>query len=509
MGAGPSKQPTDAEQTVKNYADIAKELENAEAFVSDGVQKNLKLLGDILTDYNKNDTQGILDKIMSNETLKAEIPDTILNKVSDVHKNVLNNLDNTLTEADKKRQLETDENLAAYIQRFVDKDLDVKMKEYLQNPFIQGDPVVARSMTDVTNSIKTIRGKYKYFEYKYVQMNIFLIMFTKHVHEVIKRFIDDTAGFYAAKEKYHLVLIQNVIKTFQEQLGDETKKMTNLDTKDFSSAVSTLTQSIMDSISQQRTISEKMKSDSLAEILRYLMQRETEFANEIIKGVDDYKESPSYTASKKNKYIPAEHPEDYMVLPNKRVESNWYFTTIDQKAGWRQLDNEADRKKYISYEPYYFYNKNKNINLQNYTFRDGRFGYGYYNVRSSWGPNDIKNRFTLRFIEDNPDWLNRAKNHPWMVNSTKIQTIEDIERLKRTPSLPSSQRGYVDPRYPLGAYGRRQSFPPGMRGGFVRDNSLLPQKFYDLDGGCAGSCDGQDGDVDEVPGAPLPSSSKA
>lgn len=473
MGSTQSTTATSsASTTEKNYADIAKELENAEAFVSDGVTTNLKTLGDILSDYNKNDTQGILDKLKNMDEFKGQIPDVLLNKVNEVHMSVINNLDSSLTESDKKQQIETDQNLAAYIQRFVDKDLDVKMKEYLQNPFIQGDPVVARSMADVTNSIKTIRGKYKYFEYKYVQMNIFLIMFTKHIHEVIKRFIDDTATFYAAKEKYHLVLIQNVIKTFQEQLGDETKKMTELNTTDFTSSINALTQNIMSTISEQKQIAEKMKTESLAEILRYLMQRETEFAKEIIKGVDDYKEkSPQLNKIKWDESTFKESSNPFSGRP--KPESPYdVFATVKGKKGWyklspEQAQNPLAKKRY----PYYFYYDDmtklreavKKYNSANslevyYKYSDDSsmpLGRGFYSVLKEWqGENNAKLRdmFVEQYLFDNPDW--------------------------KSKQLPSVQRSVsFAPRVD---YGRGMNY--GMRGGDIRDNSFLPQSFYKLDG---------------------------
>ena len=374
MGANTSKTVEDSSLTDEK---IVQEIESKKVLLDKALVDNINNLNEILDQFNKNDTQGIVDKIKGMDNFKGKLPDSILGKVGDVHKTLLDSLDSNLSYNDKKKQIETDKALATYIQKFVDKDLDTKMKDYLQNPFIQGDPIVARSMTDVTNSIKTIR-KYKYFEYKYVQMNMFLILFTDHVHNTIKKFIDETAAFYAAREKYHLVLIHNVIKTFQEQLGDETKKMTDINTEDFTKTISELTRNVMDSITQQKQISEKMKNESLAEILKFLMERETEFAQELVKSVESYKlKNPT---DNKDKSVPTDINLP-VFIPSKNFigpKKGYKFTNDKYGVGYylntglisQPVYGPENRPRYIPPSSYQ--------GQQGYRYRSGSLGSGYY-----------------------------------------------------------------------------------------------------------------------------------
>lgn len=345
MGANTS-QPTDEENM--------KAFEDKTAFVDKALTNNIEGLNTILTQFSKNDTQGIINKIKSMPEFKGQIPDKILNRVSDVHKSILDTLDSSLSAEDRQKQLEGDGNIAKVIQAYVDKELDDKMSEYLENPFIKNDPIVKKSMFSVTNSIKTVRGKYKYFEYKYVQMNVFLILFTKHVHTTIKKFIDESSAFYAAREKYHLVLIHNVIKIFEEQLGAETKNLSDLDTQQFSSAIKELTQSVMDSITQQKQLGEKMKEDSLADILKFLMEKETDFASEIIKSVDSYKDSnpqkpslqPSQSPSPTSPTFGPSVKPDF--IPAQAFQGNkpgYKYTTDSQGLGY--YDNSGQKGGFI------------------------------------------------------------------------------------------------------------------------------------------------------------------
>jgi len=466
MGVSTSKPET-------TDGDVVKEIENKKVFIDKALIENITGLNDILTQFSKNDTQGIVDKIKSMEEFKDKIPESVLSKVGDVHRTLLDTIDSSLTESDKKKQLETDAAVASYIQKFVDKDLDVKMKDYLQNPFIQNDPVVAQSMNDVTNSIKTIRGKYKYFEYKYVQMNIFLILFTKHVHNIMKKFIDETSTFYAAREKYHLVLIHNVVKTFQQQLGDETKKLTDINTEDFTKSITELTKNVMESITTQKQLGEKMKNDSLAEILKYLMERETEFAQEVIKGVDTYK--TNNPVDKDGKLVPtvANIPEFISAGTFQGAKPGYSFTSGPKGQGY-YLNARVNRVP--EYGPS---NKLEFISAasfegakEGYSYTSGPKGQGYYlNTSVGSKPEFIPSQ---SFVgpKSGYNYTNGPKGQGYYISYGPVTKETFIPAI-----FQGAKPGYT---FKNGPKGEGYYLDNGMTGGSVRDGSWLPKNFFEI-----------------------------
>lgn len=352
-------------------------IEGKKVMIDKALTDNLVGLNDILTQFGKNDTQGIIDRISKMDEFKGKIPSSVIDKVGTVHKALLDTLDSSLSDADKKQKLETNSAVSNYIQMFVNKDLDSKMKDYLNNPFIKNDPIVQKNMVDVTNSIKTIRGKYKYFEYKYLQMNVFLILFTNHVHNTVKKFIDETAAFYEAREKYHLVLIHNVIKTFQEQLGDETKKLTDLDTGVFTNTIKELTQSMMSSITQQKQLSEKMKQDSLQEILKFLMEREAVFAQQIIKGVDEYKSGHVTTPQGDMAMGPINKPEFIQANEFQGQKTGYAFKVGDKGSGYYLNARAGPSQQPAQQQQYSQYGPNRIDFISAPVFQGVRAGYRY------------------------------------------------------------------------------------------------------------------------------------
>lgn len=373
--------------------EVMNEIENKKGVVDKALTDNLTNITDLLSQFSKNDTQSIVNKIQSMDEFKGKIPPSVLTRASQVHKSILDTLDASLSPEQKNKALESNSAVASYIKKYVDKDLDEKMSNYLQNPFIKNDPIVNKSMVDVTNSIKSIRSKYKYFEYKYVQMNIFLILFTKHIHTTVSKFIDESTALYEAREKYHLVLIHNVVKTFQEQLGDEAKQLTDINTSDFTNAIKELASSVMGSIEKQKQVGEKMKEDSLNGILKFLMEKEEDFASEIIKSVETYKTEHNDTKGVKTDFISAP-------------------TFQGNKDG--------------------------------YTFASGVKGQGYY----------------LNVASKSPEY--GPINKPSFMPATSFEGARPGYAFKSGPN----GSGYYE--------------NTGMRGGFIRDNSLLPQDFFKL-----------------------------
>jgi hypothetical protein len=484
MGATTSKvDPNDVNQ--ENEMDVMHDIETKGAIVDKVIVDNIENLGKLVSQFNKNDTEAILDQIKNSTEFKGKFPEQLLSRIGGLHQSILNTIDSSLTPDDKKKEMETDANIQNYISKFVDKDTDEKMKEYLDSPFIKNDQVVLRSMTDVTGSIKNIRSKYKYFEYKYVQMNLFLIMFTKFVYTTVNKFISESAALYEAREKYHLVMIHNVIKTFQNIFKSESDKLTNIDTSSFTEAIKLLTKDVTDGIMKQRAVTEGMKKQSLNDILKFLMQ-ETEFAQEIVGVVGEYtRNNPSGTQP--TEYGPPTDPNKPQFIPYTTVNRDAKGVRLVPERSGYAFKREGDREGY-------FLNTDARPTqkfLEDAEYQSLRRGLkGYYNRRSTgeFGPgyylinNKRPDVVTLQFIPLESIPKNESGDRPApsgyvMKNGTQglgfylipgrqglvVQRGGFIRDLSLVPNEQMADAGPID-----------------MRGGFIRDGSFLPQKFFQL-----------------------------
>jgi hypothetical protein len=353
MGNSQSQLSPEAKKAIEQAADkekaeaVIKNIEDRRVMVDEVLTTNITELSKILQQFNTNDTENLVNRLKENSELSSKLPKDAMDRIGTIHKSLLDSIDAGVSDEEKKKMLQTDGGLSKHIQMFMDKEMDAKMKDYLSNPFIANDPTIQKNMVDITGSIKSIRSKYKFFEYKYIQMNLFLITFIKHVSDNMNKFINETIAFTEAREKYHLVLIHNVIKVFQEQLSSEAANMVNFDNTNISQLLTELTQGVIKTIDDQKELAESMRKQSLQEIIKYLMEKQSEFAQDIIGSVDEYqKAQPAIGPAEKPKYIAAATFDG--------VKPDYDFKTVDGKTGYYLKEGtaapapSADASKYPS-----------------------------------------------------------------------------------------------------------------------------------------------------------------
>jgi len=405
---------------------LHQEIEDKRVVIDHNMVKSLAELGGLMKQYNKNDVPQMLHDI---ESSGIKLPKTIVDRLRVTHQSILDNIDSVYTYEEKGKKLEVDSAVADYIQKDVDKDLDHQLKEYMDNPFIKDDPMVQRGVKDVADSIKSIRGKYKFFEYKYLQMNVFLIGFITHVGETLVRFVNETSAFYEAKEKYHLMLIRNLVKTFQDQLEiDATDNGGKIDATTIGDSLKELTQSVIDSIAKQKEFTEKSKQQSLQDILKFLMERESEFADELVNIVDRYK-----TEKRKGSYRSASKQPSTI---RSTVQSQYDYN----KRMQMQLERERELERQREIE------RQRQLELAREASR--RYGSRYPSSAPS-------SRYAS---DDDYRYRRRSMYGGFVRDASFFPSTEYTESPADT-----------DPQ---------QQFP--QTGGFLRDASFLPQRFYDL-----------------------------
>ncbi len=315
MGVAPSKPDFD------NMTDeqFQTEINQRQLMVDKNIIENLDSLTKLLNEFNDNDTQNILEKIEKDDSLNKSVPVNIRETVKNTHARILKEINGD------KEQLKSNANLQQFINKTISGDVQDKLNGFLENPFIKDDPVVSTSLKGITDSINQIRSKYKFFEYKYLQTNIFFIIFVKYISETITKFITETTAFHEARQKYNLVLIHNIVKTIQESVGAQIEgpdgKKIEFDEKDInqvSDTIKELSKNVMDSISKQKEMMEQQKAHSLKDIIEFMMKTESEFAKEMVQAVDQYKGKTTTSQGSQTPVLNQAPVQDTPAIPNQR-----------------------------------------------------------------------------------------------------------------------------------------------------------------------------------------------
>lgn len=194
--------------------DVIDKLQELTQTISTYKKDNTKLLVDDILKYDKNTSA---DK-------QIKLPDNIIKKIMIYHNQILKDLNN-----DKRPKDAIKEYHDNYMSEFEQK--------ISQNDDYKDNPEVKKGLTDVIKNIKSIKTNSSFFEYKYVQMNIFMVYFVQKVYNLLEKYTDDVTKYMilqnAYRQKLMIDFMQQIIKVLQTDKNvsfneDEQKQFTNM-----------------------------------------------------------------------------------------------------------------------------------------------------------------------------------------------------------------------------------------------------------------------------------------
>jgi hypothetical protein len=190
-------------------------------FLRKDVAHKISELSQYFETFNKNDYKGMLSYVDHlNKNLKSgdkpiEISEPIKKALLEFHNAILTNIDKTmLTDEDKNDKFKSIisskdyDNIFKQLGDHYVKDLDMKKAEILKSKGIVESKEMSESISVIINSVKNLKVKYKFFEYKYIELNIFLILIIQKAYVVIDEFVKNVLDFNSQRD----VMREKVLK---------------------------------------------------------------------------------------------------------------------------------------------------------------------------------------------------------------------------------------------------------------------------------------------------------
>lgn len=219
MGASQSSPKEEARNTSNTKPNVgltksAKRLTQEEAIryknvVVDGVVKEkINVIDGLINNFNNNDVKSMIQNMSSQELYKDVLTPELVGKVSDLHNRVL-------AQMEDESNMKSNAALRNVMSQIVDQQTQQKIDEFMQDPTIGKNPLIKNDIESLANSIKVIGTRYRYFEYKYIQLNLFVIGFVKHVYDTMGSFIESNMEYFEAREQYRTQLTVDFIKALK------------------------------------------------------------------------------------------------------------------------------------------------------------------------------------------------------------------------------------------------------------------------------------------------------
>lgn len=268
-----------------------------EIVLDKGVKQQIDKLSEYVSYFNSNDVTPLIKVIddykMNLETSTGKHYDlnNVKTFVGKFHQELLEKISKDfpdINEQEKQAKLSEklrDKSLPDYLRNIYDNKLGDLRTEILKSPLVQKDSKMTTNIERIFTDITGIKSKYKYFEYRYIQLNLFLIVFIQHTFNTMDKFINSVLAYTVQRDTFRNDALRKLIDLLLQIMR---QAELDIDQKDFESIealMSVVEGSIKDKQVKLNQAVEKARVEALDEMLKLVMAHHDVFSDRI---ADDF-----------------------------------------------------------------------------------------------------------------------------------------------------------------------------------------------------------------------------
>lgn len=269
-----------------------------EIVLDQGVKQQIDKLSEYVSLFNSNDVKSLLQVIddykMNLETTTGQKYQmtNVKNFVSKFHQELLEKIgkdEPQLSEDGKqeslKNRLKNTNQLPDYLRNIYDDSMSGLKQEVMKSPIVVKDQQMKSSLEKIFTDITGLKSKYKYFEYRYIQLNLFLIVFIQHTFNTMDKFINSVLAYTVARDRSRQDSINDLINLLLQIMR---QAELNIDQKDFETIDQLM--SVVEKEIKQKQVKlnhavEKARVDALDEMLKIVVANHDMFADQTTQGM--------------------------------------------------------------------------------------------------------------------------------------------------------------------------------------------------------------------------------
>ena len=175
----------------------------------------------------------------------------------------------------------SDERLQQLIGQFVNNDANAKAASLLDSPVFRANASLRSNIARIFDNMARVQAKYRYYEFKYVQLNVFVIGFTQHMDSVLRRFISNTTAAIEFRDRLYTTTISGAIQV----LEDMTKSQGTTDLENVrrvQAIVQNLQTVVLDGQAELRDFLRSYQKSTVRDIVSYINETERKFQGSAI-----------------------------------------------------------------------------------------------------------------------------------------------------------------------------------------------------------------------------------
>jgi hypothetical protein len=399
----------------------------------EGIVEKIKGLGDVINFFNDNDTSGIesfIDTYNKQVSAKEQIDigPEIKGLMLGFHNQLLEVIDGQLigaTTSEKqqvlKSKLKDNKALNDMLRLYYNQKMQDVETRVLNDDIVKSNPEITETVRVIMNNVKSLKVKYKFFEYKYIQLNVFMIVFIQYVYNSMGKFIVDVIAYNQARDLIRQEMTQKIFRATQEIMGASEMQLKPQDAEAINKMIVNLQDKVQKDQKEITELSGKLKNNSLSDLLNFVLTSDETLASHIMEGVDKYKATKATVQSQ-----PQPQPQQIVQQKPAQNSSQKPIITVNPAPAPQQTQQ----------------------------------------VQQVPTPTQPTTPITPAY-QPKPYLGKKPFNPTPQPNAKKFNVT-----IKQAPQPPAQL---------VGGFWRDNSLIPQQQsGGFIRDNSLIPQPFFEL-----------------------------
>ena len=269
----------------------------------DGILSKIKGLGEVIGYFNDNDTSSLTNFIdVYNQKVGAkdriiigpEIKATMLN----FHNQLLSVIDQQIgtnaTDIQKqeilKAKLKDNKQLNDMLKMYYNQKMEDVETRVLSDEMVKSSTEMSSTVKVILNNVKSLKVKYKFFEYKYIQLNLFMIVFVQYVYNTMTKFIVDVIAYNQARDAIRQEMTQKIFKATQEIMGASDIALKPEDAEAINKMIGNLQDRVQKDKNEIQELSHRLKNNSMSDLLNFILTSDDALASHVMTTVDKYRQ---------------------------------------------------------------------------------------------------------------------------------------------------------------------------------------------------------------------------
>ena len=372
----------------------------------------------------------------------------------------------------------------------------------LGDEVVKGNKDISETVKTIMNNVKSLKVKYKFFEYKYIQLNVFMIVFIQYVYNSMSKFIVDVIAYNQTRDAIRQEMTQKIFQATQEIMGASDIQMKPEDADAINKMIGNLQEKVKKDQQEITQLSGQLKNNSLSDLLNFVLSSDESLASHIMEGVDKYKETKGVVQRPQTQpFIPKAPVQPFLPKPQQQqtvqsvqpftpkpqqqpVQSVQPFTPKPQQQPQQQQPQQQQQQSVQPFTPKpqqqpqqqqpVPQQKQQNNSKVTPPPRNATIASIEELVRKEEERKKAKER------QEQAQQAQQASSVPKLIYQKQPQNNTSTTNKQVSNALKTNTRTNANSRNASNSKNNNSSSQPTQQGGFLRDSSILPQAFFQL-----------------------------